>query len=261
MSYIFPYFITLRFSIMLYLKSVLVLFSPLFLLGCAYTGNQLQNTIDFTKPSNIPSVCKDSTNKFLPIRSILLRSSYNQKAQDYQPIDDPKGFIVADINQDQMLDFLFIERSGSNIRLISCLSKNNNNVRRVTPFKVHEMIELDFQTIFESIQFKAGKLQLFINKHEHNWGSDTETRHYSYNKKNHDFILDRQEVISSSGDGLRSDTYEFFDFVGKRYKKTSTCGYLEEVCQSWKQSGRIILPQSPATLFKANKLYARLIPD
>ncbi len=211
--------------------------------------------------ADIPAICKDPKGNYKPIQRILSKGSYNLKPKPYQPIKDPKGFIVEDFNHDKRFDLLFIERAGSNIRLITCVSRRDGYLREVTPFKIHETITPDFQTISEVIQYKAGKLVLIVNKHEHNWGSDSETKRYSYNNKAQDFVLVQQETFSNSGDGLRSDTEAFYDLEKNRYKRTSVCGGMEEGCKSQKSSGRIVPHQPGSTLFKPTKIYSRLAPD
>lgn len=211
--------------------------------------------------ADIPAFCKDPRGKYKPVKRILSKGSYHSKPKFYQPIQGPKGFIVTDFNHDKVFDLVFLERSGTDIRLISCVSSRAGNIRKPTPFKVHETIKPDFQTISETIQYKAGKLVLTVNKHEHNWGSDSETNRYAYNNKTQDFVLERQEKISSSGDGMRSDTEAFYDLVSNRYKRSNVCGSMEEGCKPQKSSGRIVPHKPRSTLHKPAKVYGRLIPD
>ena len=236
------------------------------LLGCGGVKNKPSQGFNIISKAplvlaEIPDICKDPKGKYKPVQHILSKGSYNSKPRAYQPISDPKGFIVTDFNHDKRFDLLFIERSGLDIRLIMCVSHHDSHLREVTPFKVHETIKPDFQTISELIQFIAGKLVLIVNKHEHNWGSDSETNRYSYNNNAQDFVLVQREVYSSSGDGLRSDTEEFYDLVSNRYKRSSVCGGMEEGCKSRKSSGRIIPNRTRSTLLKPEKVYSRLIPD
>ena len=238
----------------------------MFQLGCGGVKNKpSQSSITVLKaPSvlaDIPAICKDPKGKYKPVKSILSKGSYNSKPSTYQPIQDPKGFIVTDVNHDKIFDLIFLERSGVDIRLISCVSRAGRHIRRITPFKVHESVNVDFQTISEVIQFKAGKLVLIVNKHEHNWGSDSETNRYSYSNSAQGFVLVQQETFSSSGDGLRSDTEEFYDLVRNRYKRSNVCGGMEEGCQSQKSSGRIVPYKPRSTLLKPTKVYSRLVPD
>ena len=185
------------------------------------TQHKIKNktSTSFATLQDIPQQCKDFNNNYKVVSAILSKSTYNVKAQSYQPIHDPKGFISTDFDNNGVSDLLFIERHGSNIRLISCI----NLKRKITPFKIHETIEADFQTISESVRLKGNSLVLSINRHEHNWGSDSETSHYSFHSGQ--LRLDQREIISSSGDGMRSDTVEFYDFVKRRFKKTSTSSY------------------------------------
>jgi len=238
----------------------------IFQLGCGGIKNKSsKNSKVISKAplllADIPSICKDSKGKYKPVQRILSKGSYNLEPKPYQPIQNPKGFIAADFNQDKRFDLIFIERSGSDIRLVTCISTHNSHLRKVTSFKVHETIQPDFQTISEIIKFKAGKLELIVNKHEHNWGSDSETRGYSYSSKAQDFILLQQETFSSSGDGMRSDTEEFYDLVKNRYKRSNVCGVMEQGCKSKKVSGRIIPNRMRSTLLKPTKTYSRLVPD
>jgi len=238
----------------------------IFQLGCGGIKNkpsQSSNAI-LKAPlvlADIPTVCKDPKGKYKSVQRILSKGSYNSKPRAYQPIRDSKGFIVTDFNNDKIFDLLFLERLGADIRLISCVSRAGRHIRKITPFKVHETINPDFQTISEFIQYKAGKLVLVINKHEHNWGSDSKTNRYSYNNNAQDFVLVQQEVFSSSGDGLRSDTEEFYDLEKNRYKRSSVCGGMEEGCKSQKSSGRIVPHKPRSTLLKPTKVYSRLVPD
>ncbi len=205
--------------------------------------------------AKIPSSCKDPQKKYQPISTILSKGAYNTKAQTYQPIISSKGFISTDFDGNDYIDLIFIERHESDIRLISCI----NSKRKIMPFKIHETNKADFQTISESIRVDGKSLILSINRHEHNWGSDSETSHYQYHRGK--FILEKREIISSSGDGMRSDTYAFYDFVKKRFKTSSTCGSLEEGCKPRTLKGRIIPSAISATLSNKNKGYARLVPE
>jgi len=214
-----------------------------------------------TQLSHIPQNCLEPKKQFRPIKTILSKSSYNVKAQTYHPIIDSKGFISTDFNQDGKADFHFLERYKNDIRLISCLSSRKKYQRRPTPFNVHETIGADFQTIYEVIRSKGKILTLIVNRHEHNWGSDSEVSHYVYDKKSRSFLMTEQEITSSSGDGLRSDTVERYDLEKKRYQRSSTCGSMEEGCKPRKESGRIVLPRQPATLIKPKKVYSQLIKD
>jgi hypothetical protein len=201
----------------------------------------------------IPQSCKDQQKQYQPISTILSKSTYNAKAQNYRPIRSVNGFITSDFDGNGNIDLIFIERHKSDIRLISCI----NSKRKVTSFKVHETIKPDFQTISESIRLDGNSLVLSIDQHEHNWGGDSETSHYRYLKGK--FILEKREIISHSGDGMRSDTYEFYDFVKKHFKSSSTCGSLEEGCKARSLKGTIVLSSIPATLSNQSKGYTRLV--
>ncbi len=236
-------------------KIYIGIFSLISLSGCAGVSTKEVPT----KIADIPSQCKDSSNNFKPIKKILSKGAYNAKAKIYQPITDPKGFISVDFNQDGKADFHFIERFKSEIRLISCMSNHKHYKRRITPFKVHETIEPDFQTISEMIQVQGEALILSINKHEHNWGSDSEISNYVYSKNHREFLLKQREIISQSGDGMRGDTFEFYDLDNQQYKKTSSCGSLEEGCKPYSKSGLLKLPKKRATLMNSKKIYSRLL--
>ena len=238
----------------------------MFQLGCGGVKNKpSQDSSAILKApsvlSDIPAICKDPKGKYKPVQRILSKGSYNSKPKSYQPIHDPKGLIVTDFNYDKIFDLIFLERLGADIRLITCVSRAGKHIRKITPFKVHEAINVDFQTISELIRFKAETLVLIVNKHEHNWGSDSETSRYAYNNKAQDFVLVQQETFSSSGDGLRSDTEEFYDLVNNRYKRSNICGGMEEGCKSQKSSGRIVPHKPRFTLLKPTKIYSRLVSD
>ncbi|MEE9326766.1 MAG: hypothetical protein V3U71_05670 [Cocleimonas sp.] len=233
---------------------ILGFFSQVSLSGC--TGIAAKAP---TKVADIPLSCKDPRHKFKSIKSILSKSSYNTNATNYQPIIDPKGFISVDFNKDGKTDFHFIERLASEIRLISCMSNSKRYKRRITPFKVHETIKSDFQTISETIRVQGEALILSINMHEHNWGSDSEISTYAYSKNNKEFLLEQREITSQSGDGMRGDTFEFYDLKNQKYKKISSCGSLEEGCKAFSKSGRLKLPKTRATLMKPVKIYSQLL--
>jgi len=243
---------------------VLILFSlSAYLWGCGGITKQTNSGVssDLNSIKSIPSACKDLRGSFKPVTHILSKGSYNSEAKSYSPIIDPKGFIAEDFNNDKITDYIFIERAKKDIQLILCASDKNRLSRKITPFKVHETIELDFQTISESIQFTDNVLILSINKHEHNWGSDSEISTYTYNNNYKDFVLETQETTSTSGDGLHSDTFEFYDLKNRRYKIMNTCGSLEEACKPFNRSGRLIPAKKQATLLKPSKIYHKLVAD
>ena len=208
--------------------------------------------------ASIASACKDPKGKYQPVSTILSKGTYNAKEQPYKPMN---GFIEQDFNHDKKLDFLFLERLDSDIRLITCFSKKNRYQRNITPFKVHETVGVDFQTISESISVNGSTLVLTVNRHEHNWGSDSEISHYTYHSDYKDFVLEQLETISSSGDGYRSDTEDFYDVKNKRFKRSSVCGGMEEGCKPYKEAGTLMLPKVRSTLLKPKKAYTRLIAD
>ena len=255
----------LAFGFPRFLGFILLACSCGFLSACGGIQSKGSNKAEVIKKpsllSDIPASCKDPQNRFKPTRKILSKSAYNAKAQSYQPISATKGFLTQDFNGDGKADYHFIERSGSHIRLISCLSNKNKHSRRVTPFKIHETTAPDFQTISETNSVVNNTLVLSINKHEHNWGSDSETSHYRYQKEQNNFMLVQREITSSSGDGMRSDTYEYYDLEKKRYRKSGVCGSSEEACKPYKENGRIIALDNLLTLFQSEKIYARLVPD
>ena len=239
-------------------KIVLFLVSFI-LLGCGLS-TKTKVPVSIKNKLGIPQSCIDSTDDFKPIKTITTRLGYNEKAHPYQPIQSPKGFIEHDFNGDGKRDYVFIERSSKSdkSRLATCI----DGTRRTTHFIIHEEKQADFQTIYEIVRLYQGKLQLSINRHEHNWGSDSETSLYRYDKNHNDFMLLERLIYSSSGDGLRSDTEEHYKLGNKRFRLSSRCGSLEQGCRPRKQKGRIILSSTPITLFKqGGKLYKRLIPD
>lgn len=241
---------------------ILILISA-YLWGCGSIKQKTHTGVSFDLNSinSIPSVCRDPRGNFKPVTHILSKGSYNSEPKSYSPIVDPKGFIAEDFNDDKITDYIFIERVKKNIQMIICTSDKNRLSRKITPFKVHETIEPDFQTISESIQFTGSVLILSINKHEHNWGSDSEISAYTYNSAYKDFILETQETTSASGDGLRSDTFEFYDLNNQRYNIMNTCGSLEEGCKPFNRSGRIIPAKKQSTLLKPSKIYRKLLTD
>ncbi len=242
--------------------TILILLS-IYLWGCEGIKKQTPADVspNFKSIMNIPSVCKDPSGGFKPVTHILSRGSYHSKAIPYSVVVNLKGFFAEDFNHDKVIDFIFIERTKKRIQMVTCVSDKNRLIRKVTPFKIHETIQPDFQTISESIQYQAGALILTIEKNEHNWGSDRELNFYSYNKAFKDFILEAQERTSFSGDGLRSNTFEFYDIKNRRYEIMNTCGSLEEGCKPFNRSGRIILAKKPSTLLKPSKIYHKLIAD
>ena len=249
--------------------SIIILITlVLFLSAC---NRPISKPISKTKGQSeiiVPAGCLDQTGKFIAIRSISTRLSYNDKPSKYQPIRNTQGFISHDFNKDNKNDFLFIERNVERnktlIKLVSCISQGKQYQRRQTPFIIHEEKNADFQTISESIKLHNNLLFLSTNKHEHNWGSDNETKIYRFDVNRNDFILVKQTIFSSSGDGMRSDTEEVYNLDSKRFRQKQTCGFSEEGCISPKKqtkTGRIILPKKRASLSKGGKVYERLIAD
>lgn len=243
------------------IKLILILTTLTFLTAC---NRPIAKPISNKKRKpeiNVPSACIDQTGRFNPVKSITTRLGYNEKAKKYQPISHAQGFISTDINHDRINDYLFIERNSGLIKLVSCMSQGKQYQRKQTPFIIHEDRNADFQTIFELIIFKKGLLLLSVNKHEHNWGSDGDIKTYRFSPKHNDFILIKQAVFSSSGDGTRSDTEAVYNLDSRRYQQKQNCGFAEEGCTSRHKTGRIILPKNRATLYNAGKVYDKLIAD
>ncbi len=256
---------TSKFKMYRKVNTLMVVFLSLYLWGCGGISGGIKNSRDARVSSDlnsiksIPSACKDSRGNFKPATHILSKGSYNLEPKSYAPIADSKGFIAEDFNADKMTDYIFIERAKKKIQMIICTSNKNRLSRKITPFKVHETIEPGFQTISESIKYSGKKLVLSVFKHEHNWGSDSEISSYTYSNADKDFILETQETTSTSGDGMRSDTFEFYDLKNRLYKITNTCGSLEEDCKPFNHSGNIVPARKQSTLLKPSKIYDKLI--
>jgi len=245
---------------------LLLLCLPLLLLGCKSGIKPSASVNAVSLP--IPSFCLDRKRQYQPISTILSRTSYLDKATAYHPIQNKQGFIKQDYNQDGRQDFIFLEQKqgkSRNIRLVFCQSDRQGYQRRYPPFPIYESDLPDYQASYQKISLINAYLQLSDFKHEHNWGSDSTISTYRYNRGLDDFELIRRETNSSSGDGLRSDTEESYFLTTKRFIKKSTCGGLEENCQSRFTIGRIIPTDNPPTLFHSNKhcnkIYKRLITD
>lgn len=241
-----------------YLSFCLLLIS---LYGCSHPVSSTSENSQI-----IPRACQDQTGKFHRVQTIQSRTSYLEKAYPYSPIKHKKGLIKTDFNHDGKMDYIFIEKekltkATPKFRLLICESQGRRYQRKYPPFSIYESDLPDFQATAQSIQMKQGDLILGTLHHEHNWGSDEETSTYQYNKNLGDFILVKRESVSSSGDGLRSDTYALFDLKTHRYQKQSNCGALEEECKSSKSSGRIVLPKRKANLMKRGKIYRKLLPE
>ncbi len=233
-----------------------------FLSGCS--NNIMKESND--KHTLLPPSCIDQTRSYMPTSHLTTITSLNAKAKTYSPVKAPKGIIEQDFNIDKQKDYIFIEslpaKHQVKARLVICISSTNNYFRKLPDFPIHVNTKPDFQSIVERIEWKNKKLLLSTFKSEHNWGSDDEIKKYRYDKKRQDFILTSQELVSSSGDGLRSDTTEFYNFDKRSYKSTNNCGNLEEGCKNTKTNGRIILPQQRASLFKTvSKPYLRKVPQ
>ena len=240
------------------IKFVCCLFCISIQAGCVPTT--VRTTTGITNKLGIPASCLDSSGRYEPVKTITTRLSYNEKAHSYQPVNNQKGWIEHDFNNDGKKDYVFLERAKktNKLRLATCI----DNIHKATTFIIHEEKAADFQTIYEIIRLYQDKLQLITNRHEHNWGSDSEISLYRYDKRIKDFVLIERLIESTSGDGLRSDTEEHYNLINKRYRRSNQCGSLEEACQSQLQKGRIILSHSLNTLFKpGGKSYQLLIPD
>ena len=139
---------------------------PLLLLGCK-SGIKPSASVNAVGLP-IPSFCLDRKRQYLPISTILSRTSYMDKATAYQPIQNKQGFIKQDYNQDNKQDFIFLERKqdkGQNIRLVFCQSNKQGYQRRFPPFPIYESDLPDFQTSFQKISLKNADLQLSDFRH------------------------------------------------------------------------------------------------
>lgn len=232
----------------------------MFISGCSHSVVK-QSSYKFT---SLPNACIDQTKLYQPVSYLNTVTSLNAKTESYSPVSAPKGIIKQDLNTDKHNDYIFIESLRENhhvkARLVLCMSSANNYSRTLPKFPIHVNTKPDFQSIVERIEWKNKQLVLSIFKSEHNWGSDDDIKHYRYDKKHQDFILISQELVSSSGDGLRSDTTDFYNFDKRSFQSTNNCGSLEEGCKNTKTRGKLILPQQRASLLKPmTKPYLRKI--
>lgn len=202
--------------------------------------------------NNIIQACFDLSGNYRQVTTIKSRTSYLEKAYDYQPVISENGFIAWDFTKDGRLDYIFIEKQqkptlkkgqGSpKVRLVICKSRIDQNsivrYQRVLPnFTLYESVHSDFQAESHKIRVEKNELILSRSYHEHNWGSDQTINSYQYNTQKSDFILVKQHLISSSGDGYRNDTLENYDFRDGQYLKTRHCGEFVGVCKTGQESG------------------------
>jgi len=213
----------------------------------------------------LPNTCIDQSEQYHVASQLTSITSLNTKAQDYSPVVATKGLLIKDFNADKHEDYIFIEskktKQGNKARLVLCISSNSTFLRKLPAFPIHINSKPDFQTSHQRIEWKNQRLVLSRFKSEHNWGSDEDNKHYRYDKKLKQFILTTHELISSSGDGLRSDTYELYDFDKRTYINQNQCGRLEEACKNTKVTGKLILAKPRVSLFQPSKPFLRKIPQ
>lgn len=242
-------------------KSIHLLIISTLFFGCSHNKDK-QNDYKHTV---LPKTCLDPSRHYYPVNQLTTITSLNSKPKNYTPINAAKNIIRHDFNNDKFTDYIFIElmkkAPQDKARFVICTSSRKNHIRRLPNFSIHINTKPDFQNIYERIEWKNNQLILSTFKSEHNWGSDDEIAHYRYDTKRNDFILVSHELVSSSGDGLRSDTYEFYDYDNQRYKQENTCGNLEEGCQNSKSNGGLLIPKRRSSLFLPNKPYLHKIPQ
>ena len=201
----------------------------------------------------LPSACLEKTGTFTPVKNIKTKTSFLEKEKRYSPIKANNGTIKSDFNNDNTPDYFFIENNLTNIQskpqLVLCISSGRHYQRKLPPFPIHVNTKPDFQSIHERIEWKNNQLILSVFKYEHNWGSDDELNSYHYSNKNQDFILDKRELVSSSGDGMRSNTHTIYNLKSLRYQKKSQCGSQEEACHPYQLKGHITFPKVKPSLF------------
>lgn len=201
----------------------------------------------------IPANCTDQSQQYQPIRHINSRSHYNAKSTTYQPIIDSKGYIKADLNRDNIDDFVFIEQSPQNTRLAFCTSqaRTRTHQRKSTPFKIYSEENATTERSSQRIEYKHGKLLVTDQYQEHNWGTDSVQGTYAYSPQLDDLVLTHLVKRSTSGDGYRSDSYTEYDLINQRYTASSRCGEFENSCQNRHKTGRLATPKNqPITLSK-----------
>lgn len=213
------------------------------LLSCTAKNNK-----QFIKASKFGVVraCLDPSKHYLKISSIKSRTSYLEKAYNYHPIEHPQYFIPWDFSKDGYLDYIFIEKqqaqyvakgSVSKIRLVICKSqikrRNSLSYTRFYPkFSIYESSFPNFQVESHSIKKVKNTLILRRNYYEHNWGSDSTVNIYEFDKKVNGFKLLEQEIISSSGDGYRSDSQDNYDYKNGTLTKDLNCGLYTGPCKT-----------------------------
>ncbi len=239
-------------------KSIHLLIISTLFFGCSHTQNSYKHTV-------LPNTCLDQSRHYYPVNQLTTITSLNSKPKKHTPIKATKNIIRHDFNNDKITDYIFIElmkkARQDKARLVICTSAGNNHTRRFPNFPIHIKTKPDFQSIYEHIEWRNNQLILSTFKSEHNWGSDDEIAHYRYDTKRNDFILASHELVSSSGDDLRRDTYEFYDYDHQRYKRENTCRNLEEDCQNATSNGTLLIPERRSSLFLPSKPYLRKIPQ
>ncbi len=251
----------------LFKPNYLLVLSVFYLSGCAPLYSVDKKPVNHKSHTNkcLQSICTDQTKQYQIVNHLTTITSLNSKAQAYSPIIATQGIIEKDINHDKQKDLIFIEtqksKQGKKARLVLCLSSGKRYIRKYPDFPIHINTQPDFQTSQQRIEWKNQRLVLSRFKSEHNWGSDDEVKQYRYDNNRKQFILVSHELTSSSGDGLRSNTYELYDFDKRTYKNQNQCGHLEEGCKNTKTHGQLILPKQRASLFQPNKPFLSKVPQ
>lgn len=204
----------------------------------------------------VPAQCIDRQQNYKPVKRINSRSHYYNNSTSYQPIIDPKGYIEADLNHDSVQDYVFIEQNQKQTRLAFCTSQRLTKQfkRKATRFKIYSEPKPTTEISSQRIEYKQGKLLTTDQYQEHNWGTDSVQGTYTYTPQLDDLALTHFVKTSSSGDGYRSNRFEEYDLVGRRYNISTTCGEFEIGCRNQRKQGRlavsrpITITQNPISL-------------
>lgn len=203
-------------------------------------------------PLMLPGACRWNRENYKPVRYIFSRNAYNEAPTATAPV--PGGLITWDFNQDRNNDYIFVERSPAHtFRSILCVSSPTGWQRQQLS-TITEDVSSHFSAEGDHLYFEKGKLSVSRSHHEHNWGTDSSTRTYSYSMQHKTLLLDTVVAESTSGDGMRENTKTVRDYVKGEIRETVVCSPMLDSCEA---KDNVVTKMKPAEYTVAKRRFGQ----
>ena len=176
--------------------------------------------------TDIDSLCFDPSAQYHFVKGLIGSRQYNSQRKFYSPVKAKNGVIKHDFNDDNRVDYVFLERKPSEpkARLMLCLSHGKSGyTRKKTAFVAREFKTMDNYVESTAIARKGDSLLISDSSHAHNDGSENRSSLFTFNPKRQAFTLRKYEYFSY-GQAF-PEIAQTFDLQKQRYVEEKGCTF------------------------------------